>query len=165
VHAEDRALRRIDDRCRHERAEHAPVGDGERAAGQFLERDRALARLAGIVGDLLLELGKSPGIRVAHDRDDQTTLGGDRHTDVVILVIDDVIAVDRGVDDRESLQCGDRGLDEEGHEPELHAVLFLEALAMARAQLLHRSQIDLVERREQRLSRLRLDQPLRDSGP
>src|SRR5438128_1919704 len=39
VHAEDRALRRVDDRRRHQRAEGAAVGDGERAALQVLQGD------------------------------------------------------------------------------------------------------------------------------
>ena len=55
------------------------------------------------------------------------------------------------------------GLDEERHEAELHAVLLLEAVLVARAQLLHRAQIDLVEGREQRLRRLRLHQPFGDA--
>ena len=48
VHAQDRALRGVDDRRGHQRAEHAAVGDRERAAGQLLDRDRPLAgALAG----------------------------------------------------------------------------------------------------------------------
>ncbi len=42
-------------------------------------------------------------------------------------------------------------------------MLLLEAVLVARAQLLHRGQVHLVEGREQRLGRLRLDQALRDA--
>ena len=44
VHAEDRALRRVDDRRRQQRTERAAVGDGERAALQVFERQLARSR-------------------------------------------------------------------------------------------------------------------------
>ena len=39
VHSEDGALRRVDDRSAHQRAESAAVGDGESAALHVLQRD------------------------------------------------------------------------------------------------------------------------------
>ena len=46
-------------------------------------------------------------------------------------MIDDVVAVDRRIDDRILLQRVHRRLHEERHEAELHAVLFLEAVLIA----------------------------------
>src|SRR5688500_6084992 len=57
MHAEDRALRRVDDRGREHRAEHAAVGDRERAAGQLLDGELAFLRALAEVTDLLLDLG------------------------------------------------------------------------------------------------------------
>src|SRR5882757_677030 len=51
VHAEDGALRRVDDRRREERAEGAAVGDGEDATFEVGERDLAFAGALGGVGD------------------------------------------------------------------------------------------------------------------
>ena len=51
VQAEDADLRRVEDRRAHERSEHAAVGDGERAALQILERQRAVLRALGEVAD------------------------------------------------------------------------------------------------------------------
>ena len=58
VHAQDGALRSIYDRGRHQRAEHAAVGDGERAARQIFDRDRALARLLRVLADFFLDVAK-----------------------------------------------------------------------------------------------------------
>ena len=69
----------------------------------------------------------------------------------------------RGIDDREPLQRLDRGLHEERHEAELHAVLLLELVLVARAQFLHGRQVHLVEGGQQRLRRLRLHQALGDA--
>ena len=62
-------------------------------------------------------------IGIAHDRHHQAAVRGDGDADVVVLVVDDVGAVHRGVDHREFLQRLDGGLHEERHEAELHAVL------------------------------------------
>ena len=46
VHAEDAGLRRVEDRRRHQRAVDAAIGDREGAAGEILDRELAVARLA-----------------------------------------------------------------------------------------------------------------------
>ena len=55
------------------------------------------------------------------DRHDQPPVERDRDADVDVLVIDDVVAVDRGVDDRHGAQRVDRRLDDERHVGELGA--------------------------------------------
>jgi hypothetical protein len=55
------------------------------------------------------------------------------------------------------------GLDEEAHEPELHAVLLLELVLVPVAQFDHRLHVDFVERRQDRGSRLRLNEALGDA--
>ena len=47
VHAEDAGLRRVEDRRRHQRAVDAAIGDREGAAGEVLDRELPVARLAG----------------------------------------------------------------------------------------------------------------------
>ncbi len=56
----------------------------------------------------LLDVRERQRIRVAQHRHDQAAIGRDRDADVVELVIDDVVAVDRRIDDRELLQRLDR---------------------------------------------------------
>ena len=72
-------------------------------------------------------------------------------------------AVDRRVDRRKLLQRVHRRLDEEAHEAELDAVLLLEALLVAVAQIDHRLHVDFVERGQDRGGRLRLHEALGDA--
>ena len=78
-------------------------------------------------------------------------------------MVHDVVAFDRGIDHREVLERLDRGLHEEGHEAELHAVFLLEAVLVFRAQVHHGLEVDLVERGELRLGVLRFEQALGDA--
>ena len=156
-------MRRIDDRRRQHRAEHAAVGDGERAAGELLDGELAFLRALAEIGDLLLDLGDRHLVGVAQDRHHEAARAAHRDADVEVAVIDDVVAVDRRVDDRIFLERMHRRLDEEAHEAELDAVLLLEALLVAVAQLDHRRHVHFVERGEDRGGRLRLHEPLGDA--
>ena len=62
--------------------------------------------------------------------------------------------------DGKLLQRLDAGLGEERHESELHAVLLLERILVARAQFVDGLQVHLVERGQQRLRGLRLHHAL-----
>ncbi len=128
-------LRRIQDGRGHQRAEHAAVGDRERAAGQLFQRDRAVAGLLRVVAHRLLELREAQRFGITNDRHHQATLGGDGDAEVVVLVIDDVVAVDGRIHRRELAQRFDRRLDEERAEAQLHAVHLLELVLVARARV------------------------------
>ena len=52
-------------------------------------------------------------VGVAHHRHHQALLGADGDADVVVVLVDDVVAVDLGVDRRERLERLDGRLDEE----------------------------------------------------
>ena len=66
-------------------------------------RELAVARLLAEVGDLLLDVGEAQRVGVAQHRHHQALLGADGHADVVVVLVDDVVAVDLGVDRREGL--------------------------------------------------------------
>ena len=108
-----RGLRRIQDRGGQQRTEHAAVGDREGAAGHVLDGELAVARLQPVLADLRLDVGEAHRIGVAQHRHHQAAIAGDRHADVLVAVVDDVVAVDRGVDRREALQRLDAGAHEE----------------------------------------------------
>ena len=112
--------------------------------------------------DLLLDVGEAELVGVADDRHHQPLLGADRHADVVEVLVDDVGAVDAGVDQRERLECLDGGLHEHRHEPELDAVLLLELLVVLRPQVHDRGHVGLVERGQRGGGVLRFEQPLGD---
>ena len=95
--------------------------------------ERAVARLAAELGDLPLDAGERQPVRLAHHRNDQTLVGADGDADVVVVLVDDVLAVDLGVDRRDFLERLDHRFHEESHEAQLHAVLLLEALLVLRS--------------------------------
>ena len=101
-------------------------------------------------------------VGVANDRHDQTAFGADRHADVVIVLVDDLVALDFGVELRKQPQRRDARLDEERGDAEADAVLLLEDLLAPLAQRHERGHVDLVERRQHRRGALRLDQPSGD---
>jgi hypothetical protein len=160
VHAEDRALRRIDDRGREHRAEHAAVGDRERAARELLDGDLpSFARLPkSAIADSICAIDIWSALRRIGTTSPRSL--PDRDADVVVAVVDDVGSVDGGVHDRILAQRVHHRFHEEGHEAELHAVILLEAVLVAGAQLHHRRHVHLVERSEYGRGGLGLDQAL-----
>ena len=60
-----------------------------------------VARQPGEARDLALDVGERHPVGVAHDRHDQAALGADRDAEVDVLLVDDVVAVDLGVDERQ----------------------------------------------------------------
>jgi hypothetical protein len=96
-------------------------------------------------------------------RHDEAARAAHRDTDVEVAVVDDVVTVDRGIDHGEALERVHRGLDEERHEAQAHAVLLLEALLVFLAHLHHRRHVHFVERGEDRRGGLRHDQALGDA--
>ena len=145
-----------------QRAEHAAVGDGEGAALHLVDGQRAFLGALAEVGDRLLDLGEAHRLGVANDRNDQALGRGHRDRDVEIIVIDDLVAVDAGVD-RGHVARGERaGLHEEAHEAKADAVLLLEQVLVAGARLDHRRHVDVVERGQHRRGVLRFLEPRGD---
>ena len=76
-------------------------------------------------------------------------------------MVDNIGAVDRRIDCRETLQRFNRGLDEEGHEAQTHAVVsLLEKVLVLRTKRHDFGHVDLIEGRQHRHVRLSLDQTL-----
>ena len=74
-------------------------------------------------------------IGIADHRHDQAALGADRHADVVVVLEDDLVALDLGVDLRERLERADRRLDEERGDADADAVFLGERFLAPLAQL------------------------------
>ena len=85
-------------------------------------------------------------VRVAHHRHHEALLGADRDADVVVVLVDEILPVDLGIDRRNVLQRLDHRLGEEAHEAELRAVLLLEHVLVLAAQVHHRAHVHVVER-------------------
>ncbi len=113
-------------------------------------------------GDGLLDAGKAQLIAVAHDGNDETFLGPNGDADVVIILIDQVLAVDLGVDRGNLFQRADASFDEKAHEAELYAVLLLENVFVFGSQRHHFGHVDLIEGRQHGGGILRVLQPACD---
>ncbi|MNQ57715.1 hypothetical protein D3C85_718820 [compost metagenome] len=145
VHAQDARLRRVQDRRRHQRAVGAAVGDGEGAALHLIHGQGAVTGGLAQGADALFDARQRQGVGVAQDRNHQTLVGADGHADVVVVLVDDVRAVDLGVDGGQLAQGLNHGLGEEGHEAQLHAVALLEDFLVLGAQGHDVGHVHLVE--------------------
>ena len=113
MNTQNSRLGRIDDRSGKHRTENAAVAHGKSAAGKFF--DRQLARLGSFskVGNLKFDLRKTFLISVAHHGNHQTALRTDGNANVKVAVINDVGAVNRGIQYRKLFKCINGGLNKE----------------------------------------------------
>ncbi|MNM68848.1 hypothetical protein D3C81_804160 [compost metagenome] len=163
MHAQDGRLWRVDDRGRQHGAEGAAVRDREGTARQVVQGQLAFFGFRAEFTDFFLDVGDRQLVRVADDRHDQAAWRTDSDADVEVAVVNDVVAVNGSVDDRVLFQGGDSGLDEEGHEAQLDAVLFLELVLVLVAQVDDRLHVHFIERGQDGVRRLRLQQALGDT--
>ena len=145
MHAENAALRRVQDRRRHQRAVDAAIGDGEGTAGHVVRRDLAVAGAVAEVGDAGLDFSKAETAGVTHHRNDKPLRRADGNPDIIVVLVDDVGAVDFGVHRWKFLKRLDRGQHEHAHEAETGAVGGLEFLPVGTAERHQRGHVDLVE--------------------
>ena len=155
-------LRRVQDRRRHQRAVDAAIGDGEGAALHLVDLELAVAGAAAEIGDALFDLGDRLLVAVAHHRHHQALVGADGDADVIIILVDQVGAVDLGIGRRNVLQRLHAGLGEEAHKSQFAAVLLLEHVLVLRAHRHDVAHVDLVEGRQHRRGVLHVLQAARD---
>ena len=116
VHAQNTALGHVQDGRAEQGAVDPAVADREGAAFQVGQFQPVLLDLGHIVHDGLFHLGETQALGMADHRHHQSPLGAHGHADVLVVVIDDVPAVDKGVDFGKLLEGFHAGLDEKGHE-------------------------------------------------
>ncbi len=163
MYAEYRTLRWIDNRSGKHRAEDSTVGNRECAAGQFLDSELAILRALAEISDVFFDFSERQLIGVADDGHHQPARRAHGDADIKVAVIDDIIAINRSVDDGEFLECRNRRLDEKRHETEFYAVFFLKTFLVAVTQLDYRLHVDFVESGQYCRRMLRLHQALGDA--
>ncbi len=104
VEAEDPDLGMVDERRDHQPAELARARDGERGAAEVLRRERPGARGLGQPGHVLGELVEGAGVAAANDGDDEALVGLDGDAEVVAVEVDDLVALEPGVELRHLLE-------------------------------------------------------------
>ena len=160
VHAEDRTLRRVDDRRGHQRTEHTTVGDGEVTARQIFHRQLAVTTFDSQRLDVFLDVSHTQRIDVAQDRGHQTARRGYRHAHVEVVVIHHVVAIDRGVHFRIAFQRFYYRLHVEGHEAQTDTVTFFKRFTVLLTQIHDGLHVHFVEGRQHGSGVFRFQQTL-----
>lgn len=130
VHTKDGDLGRIDDGGGKQAAEYTAVGDGECAALEIFQGDAPGFGFLGQIAQGAFDFSKRKFVGVADNRHGQTALGAHGYTDVDVVMVDDVVFIDGGVDEGKPLESVGGRLDEKAHEPELDAVALEECRAV-----------------------------------
>jgi len=87
VHTQDGALRAVDDRGAEHGAEDATIGDRERTALHFFNAELVVARTAGEVLQVLLDIGEVTAFDVVDRGDYEAGGGGNGEADVDVVVV------------------------------------------------------------------------------
>ena len=160
MHTQDRALRRVNDRGRHQRAEYAAVGNGEVTAGQVVYGQLAVAAFHSQLFDVFLDVSHTQGIHITQNRGHQATRGRNRHADVKVVVVNHVIAVDRGVHFRVAFQRFNHRLHVEGHKAQTDTVTFFKRVTVLLTQVHDWLHVHFVEGGQHRGGVFRFQQTL-----
>ena len=93
---------------------------------QFVDGELVVADGGGEALDLALDAGERHVLDVAQHRHGQPAVGADGDAEVDVLVVDDVVAVEKALTRGNSLRPMHDGAGEEAHEAEPDAVRLLE---------------------------------------
>src|SRR5690606_17917289 len=93
----------------------------------------------------------------------KTFVSGNGNTDIIIIVINDFVAIDITIDARERFQSFYASFYKETHKAKVNAMGFLERIFITLAHIHACGHVDFIECSEHRRFMLRLHQPLGDS--
>ena len=108
-------------------------------------RQAVVLGLFGKVTYLPLDLGKAEFLGTAQDRNHQPLAAADGHSDIAVIMVDDVTAVDGSVYQRKILQAGNRRPDKKGHESQPYPVFVGEFLTDLLARPFHLRHVRFIE--------------------
>src|SRR5688500_5181998 len=148
VKPENPYLRVVDDRSRDQRSEDSAIRDRKCSAGQVVHVELSVARALGDSGDLAAYVENPFRMRVLDVGNDEACVGRDGNSHIHVMSEDDRVAIYLRVNDWKAFERHARGLHEERHECQLHAVLLLDLFLHSLAKCVHRCHIDFVERCE-----------------
>ena len=156
-------MRRVKNGGGQQRAVSASIGDSECAACQVLQAQFAVTSLDGKIQHGFFNAAEIQLVNFAEDGYNETPFAGYGDAYVVIVVVDNIVTFDAGVDHREALQGFDCGFDEKRHEPQLYLVFLLEAGFVLVAHFKHFLHVDLIEGGQGCRVALGFKQPFRNS--
>lgn len=158
----DRDVGLIDDGQTEDSAELAGIGDGEGCAFDVGGHELFVACALTEASDAALEAEEVELVGAFEDGNDESPIEGNGDAGVDVLVVADVVAFERSVDDGELLQRDDGGADEEGHEGEARAIALLESVFKFVAQINDAREVDFEHAVDVSAGAARLDHALGD---
>ncbi len=123
---ENSGLGRVEDGGRENGTVDATVGDGEDAAFEVGQSQFSFAGTGSDGAEGFFEAREIELVAIAKNGDDEAAFGADGDADIKVVLGDDFIAFDAGVDGGNRFEGVDGGLEKEAHEAEFDAVLGLE---------------------------------------
>jgi len=130
VYVKNRDLWLIDQRKSVQRFKNIWVGDGERARLHFIWVELLRMGAGRDILNRLAEVEQVLFVCISDHRNDQFVFECDRDVKVDVLLVDDVVAVDRCIDDRKLPQCVDDDLRDEGGKCQLRVGRFVRGLLL-----------------------------------
>ena len=149
AHAQDGDLRLVDDGGADQRAEKAGIRDGERAPLDFFRLQLLLSRALGQILNAAGHLFERCRRGVLDDGDDQSVVERDGDADVDVVVVADLVAFDRRVEDRKITESVANRERDEGQVGQSSSFL-LERCTQGILALAHRGHVDLDHGRDMR---------------
>ncbi len=145
MHTQNRALRRINDRGRHQRTEYTTIRDGESTTGQILYRKFAIAGFISQRFDTFFNLSQRQFITITQNRSHQAPFGRYRNADVEVIMIKNIIFINRCVNFRIPFQRLADRFDIKRHKPKLDAMPFFKLLLILATDLHNGLHVDLIK--------------------
>src|SRR5690606_30919363 len=132
---------------RQERTKYTAVGDGEGTAGHFFDAQLAITSAQTEITNSVFDSRQAHVFGVAQYRHHQTFIRGNRHTNVLVAMINNVIVINRRIDCGEATQSLNSGFNKETHEAQTSTVMrFLKLVFVFSTQLHDGSHVHFVER-------------------
>ena len=150
----------VNDRSRHQGAEYAAISNREITASQFFNLQFAVTAFYSQFFDFLLDISHTQGIDITQHWGYQTAWGRNRNTDIKVVVVNHIFAINRSIHFRIAFQSFNYRFDIEGHKAQTNTVTLLESFTVLLTQVHDRLHIDFVKRGQHRCTVFRFQQTL-----
>ncbi len=144
---------------------NAAVGDGKRAAFEIGQFQSIFLDFIDIIDDGLLEFGKTESVGMTNNRDHQSFFGTDGNTDMIKVMINDFLLINKRIDFWIFFECFACGFNKKGHKSQRNAMFFLEIFLESGTDILNTRHINFIEGRQHGGVLLGFEQPRRNAPP
>ena len=126
MHTQYSALRNIDDRCTHQRTKYTTIGNGKCSALSILPWSVYCPLLCRPVQLLSFQYPPCSGFPHCGYRNGQSSWCANCNTDISIIMIDELVAINISIHRWPFRQCHCTGFCKKTHEPKSYPMYFFE---------------------------------------